>query len=566
MSYGAITASVVRVTLAAGLLLPAAFASAQLPGGSSGTPITLDGHGARPPIAGHGPTGTWGDYVRLADEPTDEPIRLAGFVESARLGGGGGCCAPHAPHCDSCGGGDTCGGKDTCGDDDCDACKKKAEEKKKALAAAVAGAYKPLFYDNNFSYLDDPAYNEWWPGDSLKRLTICDWASFDFGGQYRARQHAERNMRGLGLTGNDDDFLLHRTRLFANAQIGEVRFFGEYIDALSRYEDFNPRPIEENRSDFLNLFVDAPLLTFDEGTLSGRVGRQELLYTDQRTVSPLDWANTRRTFDGFKLAWSGEDWNVDGFWTQPVQVNPHQFDAPYPDQQFYGMFGTYKGQEGKSYDLYWLAFQNDLTGFRAHSVGGRYLGSLTDGLLFECWGNYQMGADTDGSSHSAGAWTLGLGHEFEHPWKPALWVYYDWASGGNRLGAGDGYFQYFPLAHKYLGFMDLFARSNIESPNVLFTCQPHDRVKLLAWYYYLFLETTRDTPYNVNGAPFQPGIAPGSADLGHEIDFLVTLTINARSELWFGYSHFFSGKYYNTPGLPYSGDADFFYTQYHFNF
>jgi hypothetical protein len=36
------------------------------------------------------------------------------------------------------------------------------------------------------------------------------------------------------------------------------------------------------------------------------VGRQELLYGAQRLISPLDWANTRRTFEGGKLIWQGE--------------------------------------------------------------------------------------------------------------------------------------------------------------------------------------------------------------------------------------------------------------------
>ena len=31
----------------------------------------------------------------------------------------------------------------------------------------------------------------------------------------------EQNIRGLGLTGNDDDFLLQRTRLFVNAKYGD---------------------------------------------------------------------------------------------------------------------------------------------------------------------------------------------------------------------------------------------------------------------------------------------------------------------------------------------------------
>jgi hypothetical protein len=38
-------------------------------------------------------------------------------------------------------------------------------------------------------------------------------------------------------------------------------------------------------------------------------------------------------------------------------------------------------------------------------------------------------------------------------------------------------------------------------------------------------------------------------------------------DIQFGYSHFFSGQYYKlTPGVPFRGDADFFYTQGQWNF
>jgi hypothetical protein len=184
----------------------------------------------------------------------------------------------------------------------------------------------------------------------------------------------------------------------------------------------------------------------------------------------------------------------------------------------------------------------------------------------EIWGNYQFGRNADDSSHNAGAWTLGFGRVWDHPWTPDRWVYYDWASGTNEQGAGNGYFQFLPLAHKYLGFMDLYGRRNIESPNVLFTMKPGKKFKLLLWYYYLFLENQNDTPYSVAMTPFFPGITPGNAELGQELDCALSYAFNPRTNVVFGYSHFFSGRYYDTPGLPFNGDADFFYTQLQFNF
>jgi hypothetical protein len=473
--------------------------------------------------------------------------------------------------------------------------KKKEKEKKAKLKKAAASAFKPMFYDNAFSYLSDPNYDGYFLGEGIKQIKcleycgcsagectvdspctsctqggVCKWLpliTLDLGGQYRYRYHHEENMRGLGLTGVDDDFFLQRTRLFGNLRFGKrIRFFAEYIDAVSQFEDFRPRPIEENRSDMLNLFLDGTLLDFGERKLKGRIGRQEFLYGAQRAVSPLDWANTRRTFDGAKIMWQGKHFDVDGFWARPLRISDRHFDSPNLDQQFYGVYSSYKGFDKDKLESYWLAFDNDATGFRVDSIGGRWYGE--DGnLLVELWGNYQFGTNTDGSSHAAGAFTVGIGHKSDCGWKPTWWVYYDWASGdGNAPGAGNGYFQFFPLAHKYLGFMDFYGRRNIETPNVQFSVQPTKKLKLLAWYYYFFLEDARDTPYSVAMTPFAPGVTPNSADLGQELDLIAAYKLSPRTGMLLGYSHFFSGAYYDTPGLPYSGDANFFYVQYHVNF
>ena len=453
---------------------------------------------------------------------------------------------------------------DECNCPECQTARAQAEMQK-----AVAGAYAPVFYNNNFAYINNPAYQDWYPGDWFKQVPLGDCWLLDLGGQYRARYHHEQNHRGFGLTGNDDDFLLHRTRLFANARYSDwFRVYGEFIDAESNYENFPPRAIEVNRADMLNLFADAKLMD-EGGDLWFRIGRQELLYGSERLISPLDWANTRRTFEGFKFFWQGEDWNADFFATRPVIVNPTHFDSPNYDQEFIGGWATYKGRPGHTFDLYAIQYNNaaGANNFQFTTLGGRWLGS-EGSWLWDAEGGTQFGENTDRSNHTAGFATGGVGYKWaDAAWQPVLWGYYDWASGGNVRGAGQGFNHLFPLAHRYLGFMDLFGRSNIQSPNLQLTLQPHQKLKLLVWYYYLFLDTRADTPYNVNMTPFAPGSQPASRDLGHELDLLATIVLNARMDVLLGYSHFSSGDYYKlTPGLPYRGNADFFYVQYQWNF
>ncbi len=72
-------------------------------------------------------------------------------------------------------------------------------------------------------------------------------------------------------------------------------------------------------------------------------------------------------------------------------------------------------------------------------------------------------------------------------------------------------------------------------------------------------------------ASFNPGGTVGDRELGHEIDLMGTYKLNPRSDLVLGFSHFFAGKYYETStrsdgSALFSQDANFFYTQWHYNF
>ena len=443
----------------------------------------------------------------------------------------------------------------------CSACQKKA------AAAKAKASHKVLSYLNDFSYLNDPCYSGALLGDSLKGLAVGPNLSLDFGGQYRARMHSEHNHRGLGLTGNSDDFLLHRTRMYLNAKAGDnIRFFGEMLDANSNYESDRPRPIEENRWDVQNLFIDATLLDDGDSKLVARGGRQEVALGDQRYVSVLDWANTRRTFDGGRLMYSGCNWNIDGFWLAPMNRDLRNFDRANEDQALYGVYTTYKKAANGTLDFYWIAFDNDAAGFQYDSIGSRFKGSIDD-LLVDLEGAYQIGDNVDGSSHDASFFTVGLGKDLANAEKKTTtWLYLDWASGDDTRASGNGHHHYQPLAHKYNGFMDLFGRRNLIDLNWLTSIQLSEKVKLLTWYHSFWLENDNDTPYSVNMAPQQAGIVPADDHLGQELDLVLSVGISPRSNVLFGYSHFWAGDYFNTPGLPTNEDANFFYSQYTLNF
>lgn len=454
----------------------------------------------------------------------------------------------------------------------CNCCKCKSK-KPAAKPNPCATSHKGVYYANDFSYLNDPCYRGNCLGDCLKLMPVdrCGrWGTVDIGGQLRYRYHHEDGMGNVnGLTRfqpTTTDFLLTRLRLYSNWQISDnVRFFAEGIYAdVSGDEDYIPRPIDENFGDMLNLFVD--LRVTDSTTV--RVGRQELIYGAQRTVSPLDWANTRRTFEGVKVMHKQGDWAIDGFYTGFVPVRPNDFDEADYNRDFYGVYSVYNGLENATVDLYYLGYDDQrplapvASDFSLHTVGMRVNGSRGD-WLYEFEGAPQFGRQSGaGLDHTGGFATIGVGRKLDMMWSPTLWFYYDYASGNNMGGDFNRFNQLFPLAHKYLGFIDATQRANIESPNVLLTMKPHKKINLLVWYYHLMANQDSDIVPSIGGTPAQ---STTSKDWGDELDIIVKYNLDPRSNLLFGYSHFWAGNKI-TSASPTATDAEFIYTQWELNF
>ncbi len=439
-----------------------------------------------------------------------------------------------------------------------------------------ATSHKGVFYANDFSYLNDPAYDGCCLGDCLKLMPVdpCGyWGTVDVGGQLRLRYHHESGMgRQPGVSGFNDtenDFLLTRLRLYTNWQANEsLRVYAEGITADALANDlYEPRPIDRNSADFLNLFADIRLTD----SVAVRVGRQELLYSGERHISPLDWANTRRTFEGVKVMVKEDDWNIDGFYTNFVPVTADDFDQADYDQSFYGVYATRASDSGPTLDLFYLGYDNQspyaaaptlvtagTADFSVHTFGSRVYGGQGS-WLYDFEGALQTGRQSGlGLDHRAAMATCGLGRTLDMNWKPTVWFYYDYASGDDQSGAFNRYNQLFPLAHKYLGFIDAVQRSNISSPNFLVTMTPNKKLSLLCWYYYLGADEATDIIPSVATPSVQ---TTNSKYFGHELDLTAKYQFDPRSNLLLGYSNLWRGS-----KIVGTDDAHFFYSQWELNF
>ena len=119
----------------------------------------------------------------------------------------------------------------------------------------------PSFYDADFRYVDSVPVEDRTLVEKLKRIQLNDCWMFSTGGQAWARFMNEHNSR---LTESDHNYTLARTRAFGDLYYADlVRVYGEYIWADIYNEELPPLPVDVNRGDILNLFLDASLFDYD---------------------------------------------------------------------------------------------------------------------------------------------------------------------------------------------------------------------------------------------------------------------------------------------------------------
>jgi hypothetical protein len=445
--------------------------------------------------------------------------------------------------------------------------------------------YPPLcsdafsFYDADYRYLDDPnnTQHDW--SDAYKRCHIGDNWLFSFGGEERLRYMHEEGGYAR-ITGVDNDYTLERTRVYGDLWYKNIfRVYVEYYDAQIAGEDLTPLPIDRNHSDFLNLFGELKIFEWDDTPAYVRVGRQEMYFGSQRLISPLDWANTRRTFQGVRTYWHSDKLDVDAFWVQPVIVTPDNFDSPDDAQSFIGSWITYRPEKGQALDLYYLYLDNSRpvatgfdaikAGFNVSTLGARYAGNYDRRWLWDFEGMYQFG-DWANQQTSAEAYTTAVGYAFANtPMIPQFWINWDFASGTGSPATDHTHMtfnQLFPFGHFYFGYLDLVGRQNIEDLSFQGTIFPTNWITTGIQYHMFRLDSAKDALYNASGTVIRVDpTGNAGTDVGDEIDLFTNFHLSQHQDLLIGWSKLFAGAFIrNSPGVGMGTSPELFYAQYSF--
>ena len=443
------------------------------------------------------------------------------------------------------------------------------------------GPYKPIYSDNDFSYKGKPGA-EYVYGEETKlmKFEMLDTNFvFSSGGEFRHRYMSQDNRLQPGGPGQDT-YNLTRWRHYLDLKAGKnFRFYVEGIDAASFGEDLPTQAIDENRWDLQNFFMDVEVFETGTGTHTIRAGRQELLFGRQRLVSPLDWANTRRNFEGLNYIVKEKDYKLNLFSVNPVNSATgfntvaefdNKFDEANRDVFLSGAYFSYSAIENTNIDLYYLWLQDNIQvparadGHR-HTIGSRFteLVPMDGGRVWDVdvEGAYQFGEDNN-RDVQAGFATGVLGHTWKNaPWSPRLSGLLYYGSGDNSPtdGRNNTFYSMFPLGHAYWAISDNLSGQNLLDYALQADVKPTKKTGVTGAYHFFELASDGDRAYNIAGAPVG---APGNGtNLGQALDLFGYYSVNSNLDFQAGYSWFWYGDFISRQAATARDDASQFYIQ-----
>lgn len=359
--------------------------------------------------------------------------------------------------------------------------------------------------------------------------------------------------------------------------------------------------------DFRQLYFE--FANYKEFPIGLKLGRQIMVYGDERLIGSFDWNNIGRTFDAVKVRYETEGLWLDLFSSSLVTVNRatenrksfnfsdlFNWDEANRSLVFSGAYASTTMVPKISLDAYLLILNMKqgtntqfltpppagagLYGLAAGGQGGvitkrtdfvtlgtRIKSNPKDWNGFEFDGEfaYQIGK-VQGLDLEAFGMHAGAGYNFDLPWSPRFYAEYNYGSGDTSATDGNctTFQNLFPTNHKFYGFMDLFSLENIHNAAFSTRIKPIDTVSLQLDYHLFWLATTDDAWYRANGLTRVRPITPAADNfVGSELDLVARWKPCDAFAFETGYCHFFAGDYVEDTKVPGTSadDADFVYAQ-----
>jgi hypothetical protein len=449
--------------------------------------------------------------------------------------------------------------------------------------------------------------------------------NWDFGGSGRFRYEVKEGFAIPGIPGSVD-FRDHGADVDNEYFLGRVRLHGGYTDKWwsGCVEGQSSFAASDQRFAYANSPAVAGTVakegdgpesdTIDlhqayvtvgnpkEFPVSAKVGRQELVYGEERLVGAFSWNNIGRTFDAGKIRVQTDWVGADFFVSRPVIPEDGRFDVNNNYDWFSGMYATSPLVPKNVVDVYFFSRNASPQAAVAepspqfpqpsardiYTLGGRLKSKpgewgnwdyLLDGAYqFGDFRDNRLGVNSPRLDQDAFMAIAEVGYTFKDTWAtPRLGLEYDFSSGDDNPNDGKHrtFDNLFPTNHKFYGYMDFISLQNIHDIRGILQARPLPQLSVALEGHGFWLADTHDSFYNVAGVPrggiaATPagngyGINPNySAFLGTELDLVAGYAVTRFAQLEAAYCHFFTGDYIQQSlHAPTFGDrdADYVYVQ-----
>jgi Alginate export len=381
-------------------------------------------------------------------------------------------------------------------------------------------------------------------------------------GEFRERVEGFEN---AGFTRTRDDlYWLTRVRLNATVIANEALSFQvQAQDARVARKTVGPTGAPFKAPfDLRMAFADVGSAT---GPVTVRVGRQELVYGEQRLVGHVSWLNAARTFDGAKITLRSKALSVDAFATSVVRILDGAFDKSGNGNRFLGVYatapkliplGTLEPYVFWRRDVNLRTETATLGDLEQTTVGVRVAGRLPARFDYGVEMALQRGSlGSDDIEAWAGHWQL----RESLPGRLAARLVgeYNYASGDEDAtdGVRGTFDQLYPTPHDKYGLADQIGWKNVHHVRTGVELTPIKAWPVSVNYHSWWLAEERDAVYAASSAPLAR-VASGAASshVGQELDVQVARAVTPQLQLAVGYAHIFTGAFLKqaTPGASYS--------------
>ena len=368
-------------------------------------------------------------------------------------------------------------------------------------------------FDENYSDLKDSSKGFY---NSIKYLPLSRnkkcYASL--GGEARI-EYADFNNEDWGRFDiGHNNFLLQRYDINVDVHAGDrIRLFTQLRSAWEIGRKNGPRPIDEDKLNVQNVFIDAKLFEQKDKSLTLRIGRQEQDYGSGRLISVREGPNLRRYFDGAKIFFSSSKIFADAFIMKADTVFDGAFDNKMNHQlNLWGSYNTWIIPHAGNVDFYYVGisrknsvFEEGIANEVRNTIGTRWW-KYGGGFIYNLEWAYQFGSF--GKGHIS-AWTASadIGYMFESiKGRPTINLRNDYISGDKKKG--DGNLQTFnPIYPKggYFGFNPQVGPVNLIDIHPYSTYSVNSHLTLSADVVFNWRYSLQDGVYRPGGNFNLPG-------------------------------------------------------------